>query len=159
MAGEQKKQVPLRLSAKLYDAIAAWAEDDFRSVNGQIAMCIRDRVSAETFDALQSKLRVNGKIMLSLTRGDTNYAVELSSNTYTAVSVEGRMAGTVGILRIRNFDSETPAQFKTAYRSLLDQGAASLLFDLRDNEGGSLEAAKEVVAFLMPRGPYAKRCV
>ena len=31
-----KKQVPLRLSEKLYDAIAAWAEDDFRSVNGQM---------------------------------------------------------------------------------------------------------------------------
>ena len=31
-----KKQIPLRLSAKLYDQIAAWAEDDFRSVNGQI---------------------------------------------------------------------------------------------------------------------------
>ncbi len=31
-----KKQVPLRLDEKLYDAIAAWAEDDFRSVNGQI---------------------------------------------------------------------------------------------------------------------------
>ena len=28
-----KKQIPLRLSAKLYDQIAAWAEDDFRSVN------------------------------------------------------------------------------------------------------------------------------
>ena len=36
MADSGKKQVPLRLSAKLYDAIAAWAEDDFRSVNGQI---------------------------------------------------------------------------------------------------------------------------
>ena len=36
MADNQKKQVPLRLSAKLYAAIAAWAEDDFRSVNGQI---------------------------------------------------------------------------------------------------------------------------
>ena len=32
----KKKQIPLRLSNKLYDAIAAWAEDDFRSVNGQI---------------------------------------------------------------------------------------------------------------------------
>ena len=32
----QKKQIPLRLSVKLYNAIAAWAEDDFRSVNGQI---------------------------------------------------------------------------------------------------------------------------
>lgn len=33
---KKKKQIPLRLSAKLYDEIAAWAEDDFRSVNGQI---------------------------------------------------------------------------------------------------------------------------
>ncbi len=44
---DDKKQVPLRLSKKLYDAIAAWAEDDFRSVNGQIEYllteCVRQR--------------------------------------------------------------------------------------------------------------------
>ena len=43
----QKKQVPLRLSPTLYDSIAAWAEDDFRSVNGQIeyllSECVRQR--------------------------------------------------------------------------------------------------------------------
>ncbi len=43
----QKKQVPLRLSPKLYEAIAAWAEDDFRSINGQIeyllSECVRQR--------------------------------------------------------------------------------------------------------------------
>ena len=33
---EPKKQIPLRLNAKLYEALAAWAEDEFRSVNGQI---------------------------------------------------------------------------------------------------------------------------
>ena len=42
-----KKQVPLRLNEKLYDAIAAWAEDDFRSVNGQIECllteCVKQR--------------------------------------------------------------------------------------------------------------------
>lgn len=48
MADVQKKQqVPLRLSPKLYHAIAAWAEDDFRSVNGQIeyllSECVRQR--------------------------------------------------------------------------------------------------------------------
>ena len=32
----EKKQIPLRLSEKLYSEIAAWAEDDFRSVNSQI---------------------------------------------------------------------------------------------------------------------------
>ncbi|NLL63894.1 MAG: PTS ascorbate transporter subunit IIC [Ruminococcaceae bacterium] len=44
---EEKKQVPLRLSTKLYNAVAAWAEDDFRSVNGQIEYllteCVRQR--------------------------------------------------------------------------------------------------------------------
>ena len=43
----EKKQVPLRLSEKLYNEIAAWAEDDFRSVNGQIEYllteCVRQR--------------------------------------------------------------------------------------------------------------------
>ena len=43
----KKKQVPLRLSSKLYEAIEAWAEDDFRSVNGQIEYllteCVRQR--------------------------------------------------------------------------------------------------------------------
>ena len=47
MTENQKKQVPLRLSPRLYDAIAAWVEDDFRSVNGQIeyllSECVRQR--------------------------------------------------------------------------------------------------------------------
>ena len=42
-----KKQIPLRLSEKLYADIAAWAEDYFRSVNGQIeyllSECVRQR--------------------------------------------------------------------------------------------------------------------
>ncbi len=42
-----KKQVPLRISEKLYAQLAAWAEDDFRSLNGQIEYllteCVRQR--------------------------------------------------------------------------------------------------------------------
>lgn len=47
MQDERKKQVPLRLSPKLYDALAAWAADDFRSVNAQIeyllSECVKKR--------------------------------------------------------------------------------------------------------------------
>ncbi|MBR6224758.1 MAG: PTS ascorbate transporter subunit IIC [Firmicutes bacterium] len=43
----EKKQVPLRLSEKLYKELAAWAEDDFRSINGQIEYllteCVKQR--------------------------------------------------------------------------------------------------------------------
>ena len=42
-----KKQIPLRISEKLFKDIQAWAEDDFRSVNGQIeyllSECVRQR--------------------------------------------------------------------------------------------------------------------
>jgi len=33
---DKKKQIPLRLSESLYSELAAWAEDEFRSLNGQI---------------------------------------------------------------------------------------------------------------------------
>lgn len=39
-----KKQVPLRLSAALYGELAAWAEDEFRSVNGQIEYLLTECV-------------------------------------------------------------------------------------------------------------------
>jgi hypothetical protein len=39
-----KKQIPLRVSQKLYDALAKWAEDDFRSINGQIEFLLTECV-------------------------------------------------------------------------------------------------------------------
>ena len=41
---KDKKQLPLRLSKELYDALAAWAEDEFRSLNGQIEYLLTDAV-------------------------------------------------------------------------------------------------------------------
>ncbi len=39
-----KKQIPLRVSASLYDELARWAEDDFRSINGQIEYLLTECV-------------------------------------------------------------------------------------------------------------------
>ena len=44
-----KKQLLLRLSPQLWQELAAWAEDDFRSINGQIEYllteCVKKRLS------------------------------------------------------------------------------------------------------------------
>lgn len=40
----EKKQVPLRLSSTLYKELMKWAEDDFRSVNGQIEYLLTECV-------------------------------------------------------------------------------------------------------------------
>ena len=39
-----KKQVLLRLAPSLWDEIASWAEDDFRSINAQIEYLLTDAV-------------------------------------------------------------------------------------------------------------------
>ncbi len=43
----EKKQLLLRISASLWRDLAAWAEDDFRSINGQIEYllteCVKQR--------------------------------------------------------------------------------------------------------------------
>lgn len=43
---ETKKQVPLRISARLYNDLAAWAEEEFRSINGQIEFLLHECVEA-----------------------------------------------------------------------------------------------------------------
>ena len=40
-----RKQVLLRLSPTLWNQIAAWAEEDFRSINGQIEYLLAEAVS------------------------------------------------------------------------------------------------------------------
>ncbi len=44
---KEKKQLLLRLSSSLWEELAAWAEDDFRSINGQIEYllteCVKQR--------------------------------------------------------------------------------------------------------------------
>lgn len=41
---KEKKQVLLRLSPALWESLAAWAEDDFRSINGQIEYLLTESV-------------------------------------------------------------------------------------------------------------------
>ncbi len=44
---DDKKQILLRVSSSLWKELASWAEDDFRSINGQIEFllteCVRER--------------------------------------------------------------------------------------------------------------------
>lgn len=61
MDDSKKKQIPLRLSSKLYDQIAKWADDDFRSVNGQIEYLLTECVK-------QRKRMVNMSLMKSINR-------------------------------------------------------------------------------------------
>ncbi|HZW97321.1 MAG TPA: Arc family DNA-binding protein [Bacillota bacterium] len=56
---DKKKQIPLRISAELYGEIASWANDEFRSINGQIEYllteCVKKRKGLNRKASLDSK--------------------------------------------------------------------------------------------------------
>ena len=56
---DQKKQIPLRLSPALWKELQAWAEDEFRSVNGQIeyllSECVKKRKNKQNISNTELK--------------------------------------------------------------------------------------------------------
>jgi hypothetical protein len=42
---KSRKSFPLRIDPALYEALEAWAQQEFRSVNGQIEFLLREAVS------------------------------------------------------------------------------------------------------------------
>ena len=107
--------------------------------------------------SVRTRLTEGTKIIITFERGGESKALEISASLFPVIGVEGSMLDeTVGYIRIRYFNDTTLEQFKSAYASLEQQGVAHFIFDLRGTDGGSLEAAKEVIAYLMPRGAFAK---
>ena len=49
-SSQEKKQILLRLSPSLHNELAAWAEDDFRSINGQIEYLLSEAVKKRKGD-------------------------------------------------------------------------------------------------------------
>jgi len=63
---EEKKQIPLRVSASLFNAIAAWAEDDFRSINGQIEYLLTECVKQRKKDGKYVSQTIDEPIELDI---------------------------------------------------------------------------------------------
>ena len=113
--------------------------------------------SETDYSAVAGRLSSGEKAMITVKRGEESIAFELSASTYTATTVESRLINTTGYIRIRSFYSNTPEQFKAAMTALEEQGAQNFVFDLRNNEGGTLTAVSDILGYLLPRGTYARR--
>lgn len=78
------------------------------------------------------------------------YSIERTEFTHT--SVYAHMIGTAGYIQITTFDEATTEQFKTAVQSMIDQGATGLIFDVRNNGGGLVDATAAMLDYLLPEG-------
>lgn len=85
--------------------------------------------------------------------------LNLVHSNYKTPSIYTRqmVADTCGYIRIDAFTSGTASEFKAAVDELLQQGANSLVFDLRDNTGENLNATLVAADYCVPSGEIAKQ--
>lgn len=85
--------------------------------------------------------------------------LNLVHSNYKTPSIYTRqmVADTCGYIRIDAFTSGTASEFKATVDELLQQGANSLVFDLRDNNGENLNAALVAADYCVPSGEIAKQ--
>ena len=117
-----------------------------------------DVKSLTTVDAVQSRLQGEAGTTVTVTWLDSaasSHTADLTHSGYTSTTVDYQMLGDVGYIKIRQFDGSTPSELDYAIRALSANGAASLVFDLRDNGGGVLDDAISCINLIVPEGTVA----
>lgn len=145
----------IRIVDVLPDSPASDAElfpdDIIIAVNGE-------NVITEGFEAsCNSMSGVDGtEVVLSVRREGVDTDFRLVRRTIEIVSVNSEMLSNyIGYVQISSFKENTPEQFIDALEKLTSNGAKALIFDLRNNGGGNVEALEECLDPLLPEGVIA----
>jgi carboxyl-terminal processing protease len=102
-------------------------------------------------------LRVRGEagsqVTLSIRRGDEEFDLAITRATIEIVEVTAEMlGGDVGYIELTTFSEEASDLFQDGLQGLLDAGATSIVFDLRNDPGGFILTAQSVASQFVPEG-------
>lgn len=112
-------------------------------------------VSGMTLDDAVGKVRgkAGTDVTLSLRRNDQELELTITRDTIQMREVTSRMLeSNIGYVALHGFSNASADQFSAAVADLLDKGATSIVFDLRDNPGGYIEAARKIASEFLADG-------
>lgn len=92
-------------------------------------------------------------VELTFLRDGAEVAFTVERRAMVVIPAEGRMLqDQVGYIKIDNFDSGCAETVKDLVETLREQGANSLLFDVRNNPGGLKTELTDLLDYLLPEG-------
>ncbi len=97
----------------------------------------------------------NTDVELVVLRGEKREEVTLNitRRSIDTPTVEWEMKdGKVGYISVSQFDIVTPEQFEKAVNELTEQGMTGLVIDLRNNPGGVVQSATQMLDYMLPDG-------
>ena len=102
----------------------------------------------------QGKIRGQSgtKVKLTINRNGTSMDLEVIRGTNTTTVASGQLLdGGVGLITIANFNERCYEETVAAIESLKNQGATSLIFDVRNNPGGYKSELVKVLDYLLDK--------
>ena len=115
-----------------------------------------ESVDGTTMDDQISQIRGESgtDVTLTLQRDEAEpFDVTITRAEITLQEVEARMIeGHIGYIALNGFSEPSPDQFRTALSGLLEEGADQIVFDLRDNPGGYIDAAQQIASEFIDDG-------
>lgn len=118
-------------------------------------------VEGETVESLgldEAKNRIRGEegteVTLTILRGEKKFDVTVKRASVEVEVVKYSMLdGSIGYIKINNFEANSADRTIEAIDALRGQGAKALVFDLRFNPGGRKDELVRVLDDLLPEGP------
>lgn len=113
--------------------------------------------STQNMSSDDAKNLVRGKAGTSVTmqiqRGEEILDLTMERRQIqTQVAAGEMLPGNIGLVTISNFDSRSAEESIAAVKELLSQGAAALIFDVRNNAGGYANELVKLLDYLLPEG-------
>ena len=114
--------------------------------------------SENAIDLNETKNRVRGAegtdVRITVERGDRHWDVTITRAKIKTVNVTWELLEDgIAYIRIRNFELDAAQDSIAAIEAAMDQGAKSLLFDVRFNPGGYKHELVKLLDYLLPEGP------
>lgn len=97
------------------------------------------------------KQKAGTTVKITYLREDKSYNTTVTCGVYDTQSVYPYLLNNkYGLIQIITFNAKTYLQFKNAVEELKKQGAQSYIIDLRHNGGGTVDAAANIIDYLLP---------
>lgn len=127
------------------------ADDIITAVDGQL---VTELGYEEAVAAVKGEIGTD--VALTVDRDGGTLQLVITRGEIVTISAEGQMLpGNIGYIRISAFRENTFNQYNEALTGLIEEGAESIIFDVRDNGGGLLTSLENVLDPLLPEGDIA----
>lgn len=93
-------------------------------------------------------------VVVTYRRAGEEFEIEITRRKVTVPSIETEILDSnISYIKVTDFNSNTPTQFESAVSSAISEKRTGIIIDIRNNGGGTLKSAAEMIDLIVPEGP------